>query len=80
MEAIGHQSFMEEVSILTISMFFIVIYLYSIICIYFDILLYGVLLLIHLYNRPSMLIDASVSISTIDAIVEDYFSFDVPHT
>jgi hypothetical protein len=43
MEASGHQSFMEEVSILTISMFFIFIYLYSIMCIYFDILLYDVL-------------------------------------
>ena len=34
---------MEEVSILTISMFFIVICLYSILCIYFDILLFNVL-------------------------------------
>jgi hypothetical protein len=69
MEASGHQSFMEEVSILTISMFFIVIYLYSIMCIYFNILLYDVLQFLCPYNRPSMSIDASMFVSTTDAIV-----------
>jgi hypothetical protein len=80
MEASGHQSFMEEVSILTISMFFIIIYLYSIICIYFDILLYDVLQLLHPYNRPSTSIDASMFVSTTDATVEATCSFSVPHT
>jgi hypothetical protein len=42
-EASRKRSFMEEISTLTISMFFIVIYLYSIMCIYIDILFYVVL-------------------------------------
>jgi len=71
---------MEEVSILTISIFFIVIYLYTILCIYFDFLLYDVLQLLHMYSIPSTSIDASVSVSTIDAVVQEACSFNAPHT
>jgi hypothetical protein len=80
MEASGKQSFMEEVSILTISMFFIVIYLYSILCIYFYILLYDFLQFLCLYRKPSMSIDASVSVSITNAMVETIYSFRVLHT
>jgi hypothetical protein len=79
MEASGHQSFIEKVSILTISMFFIVIYSYNIICIYFDILLYDVLQLLRPYRRTSMSIDISVFVFTIDATIDATFSFNVPH-
>jgi hypothetical protein len=79
-EASGQQSFMEEVSILTISMFFIVIYLYSIMCIYIDILLYVVLQLLCPCSRPSTPMDASVHVSTTDATVEEACSIGLPHT
>jgi len=80
MEASGHQSFMNEVSILTISMFFIVIHLYSIICIYFDISLYDVFQLLRPYSRLFMPIDALMFVSTTDVVVEATCSFGVPHT
>jgi hypothetical protein len=71
---------MEEVSILTISMFFIVIYLCSILCIHIDILLYVVLQLLCPCSRPSTPMDAPVFVSTIDAIVEPSYSIGLPHT
>jgi hypothetical protein len=61
---------MEEVSILNISMFFIVIYLSIIMCIYINILLYVVLQLLRPYRKPSTPMDSSVSVSTNDAVVE----------
>jgi hypothetical protein len=80
MEASGHQSFMEEVSILSISIFFIFVYLYSIMYMYFNVLLYDVLQLLRPYNIPSMLIDASVSISITDVEIEATCSFGFLHT
>jgi hypothetical protein len=80
MEASGKQSFMEEVSILTISTFFIIIYLYSILCIYFYILLYDFLQFLCLYRKPSTSIDASVYVSITNAMVETIYSFGVTHT
>jgi len=71
---------MEEVGILTISMLFILIYLYSIFCIYFDILLYDALQLLHPYNRPSIPIDSSMSISTTHEEVEETYKFGVMNT
>jgi len=71
---------MEEFSILTISMFFNVIYLYSIMCLYFDMLLYDVFNLLHLNKIPSTLIDASMYVSITDSMVEVSYSFNVMHT
>jgi hypothetical protein len=71
---------MEEVIILTISMLFIVIYLYSILGIYINNLFYVVLQLLHPCRKSSMPMDASVSISTIDATVEAVCSIGIPHT
>jgi hypothetical protein len=80
MEASGQHSFMEEVSILTMTMFLIVIYLFCIMCIYIDILLYVVLYLLHLCSRPSMPMDAFVPISTTDGAVETTFSLGISYT
>jgi hypothetical protein len=79
-EPIGQHSFMEEVSIITISIFFIVIYLFFILCIYVDILMYVVLQLLLLSGRPSMLMDASVPSPTTDATIEAACSLGAPHT
>jgi hypothetical protein len=79
MEASGQHSFMEEVNILTITMFLIFIYLFCILCIYIDILLYVVLRLLRPCSRPSIPMDASVPISTTDAAVEGSFSLGTPH-
>jgi hypothetical protein len=78
MEASEYHNFMEEVSILTISMFFIIIY--SIMCIYFNILFYDVLKSLHPYRKTSTSIDASMYISTTDATIEETSSFSVLHT
>jgi hypothetical protein len=80
MEASGQQRFMEEVSILIVSRFFIVIYLYSIMCIYFDILLYDVFQFVRPYRKPSTSIVALIFISIIDATIEASCSFGAPHT
>jgi hypothetical protein len=71
---------MEKVSILTIYVFFIVIYLYGILCIYIDILLYVVFHLLHLCSKPSTHMDASMHVSITDAVVEVSCSFGIPHT
>jgi hypothetical protein len=55
----GKHRFMEEVSIITLFMLFIVIYLFCIMCIYIDILLYVVLYFLHPSSRLSTLMDAS---------------------
>jgi hypothetical protein len=80
MEASGNEKFMEEVSILTISMLFIVIYLYSIMCIYFDILLYDVFRLLHRYDRPSTSMDELVFFFTNDATIETFIIRRIPYT
>jgi hypothetical protein len=79
-EPSGQHSFMEEVSILTLSMFFIVIYLFCIMCIYIDILLYVVLQLLRPSSRPSTPMDASVPSPTTDATIEASCSLGAPHT
>jgi len=79
-ESSGQHSFMEEVSIVTLFMFFIVIYVFCIICIYIDISLYVVLQLLHPSSRPSTSMDASVSSPNIDATVEVACSLGEPHT
>jgi hypothetical protein len=61
-------------------MFFIIIYLYSILCIYIDILLYVVLQFLRPCSRPSMPMDALVSVSTTDVAIEASFSIGLPHT
>jgi hypothetical protein len=71
---------MEDVSILTLSMFFIVIYIFCIFCIYIDFLLYVVLQLLCLSSRPSMPMDASMPSPTTDASIEASYSLGVPHT
>jgi len=71
---------MEEVSILTISMFFIVIYLNSIMCIYINILFYVVLQLLGTCRKPSTPMDAPMYVSTTDVEVEASFSIGIPHT
>jgi hypothetical protein len=73
-------SFMEEVSILTLSMFFIIIYLFCIMCIYIYFLLYVVLQLLRLSSEPSMLMDASVTSPTNDATIEATCSLGAPDT
>jgi hypothetical protein len=79
-EPSGQHSFMEEVSILTLSMLFIVIYLFCIICIYIHFLLYVVLQFLCIRNRPSTLMDASVPSPTTDAAVEEAYSLGASHT
>jgi hypothetical protein len=76
----GQHSFMEEVSILTLSMFFIIIYLFCILCIYIDIVMYVVLQLLRLRSRPSMSMDASMPSPTTDATIEASCSLGAPHT
>jgi hypothetical protein len=71
---------MKEVTILTITMFLIIIYLFFILCIYIDILLYVFLHLLSLCRKPFMPMDASMPISTTDATIEEYFSLGIPHT
>jgi hypothetical protein len=76
----GQHSFMEEVSILTLSMFFIFIYLFCIMCIYIDFLLYDVLQLLRSSSIPFTPMDASAPSPYIDVTVEAACSLGTPHT
>jgi hypothetical protein len=76
----GKHRFMEEVSIITLFMLFIVIYLFRIMCIYIDISFYVVLQFLHLRSRPSTSMDAPVPSPNIDATIEAAFSLGAPHT
>jgi hypothetical protein len=71
---------MEEVSILTFSIFFIIIYLFFILCVYINILMYAILNLLRLSSRPYTLMDALVPSPTTDATVEETCSLGAPHT
>jgi hypothetical protein len=61
-------------------MFIIVIYLFCILCIYIDFLMYVVFKLLHTSSRPSTMMDASVPNPTYDATIEVACSLGVPHT
>jgi hypothetical protein len=54
---------MEEVSILILSMFFIIIYLFCILCVYIDILMYVVFHLLMDASMPSPNTDAEVEVA-----------------
>jgi hypothetical protein len=70
---------MEEVIILTISIFFID-YIYIVICIFFSISNYMMFEFVCSNSRSSTLVDALEQISTTDVVVEEVCSFRVAHT